>query len=331
MGRLQFEGSSPDGADVIALLDGLTTRRVTDMKPGQVRYSLVTRDDGGILDDILVYRLPCEEGKVRFLLVVNASNREKIIGWIKPRAEAAGVRMIDLTLDWSMIAVQGPRARELVHPLVAEPVDVLRYYQCKPTKVAGRDAGGATPSGPALVSRTGYTGEDGYELIVPANIAESVWTRLLADGAALGAMACGLASRDTLRLEAAMPLYGHELNEEINPFEAGLNFAVNVESRSFPGRDALLRAQTSMNLPKRVGLSFDGKRVPREGYHVVAGGKPVGRVTSGTFSITFQHPIAMAYVEAGYDVVGRELAVDIRGREEPCRVVALPFYKRESG
>ena len=191
----------------------------------------------------------------------------------------------------------------------------MKYYTSAETRIAG---------GAGIVSRTGYTGEDGWELIVGAKSAVDVWSKLHEAGAA----ACGLGCRDTLRLEAAMPLYGHELTEETNPFQAGLNFAVNLANRSFPGRDVLLPMQNDVTLPRRVGLHFDGKRVPREGYPVVAGDKPVGRVTSGTFSPTFNCPLAMAYVDADHSKVGMELGVDVRGKIEPCRVVPLPFYRR---
>lgn len=321
MGRLRFDGRAPDGSDVASFLDGILTRRTTDMKPGQVRYSLVTNDAGGILDDVLISRLQNAAGGTYYLLVVNASNREKIVAWLTPRLkDAAGVRMTDATTMWAMIAVQGPIARELVQPLVEAPLDGMKYYTCVETRIAGH--GG-------IASRTGYTGEDGYELILGANAAVGVWQAVLDAGASRGAKACGLGARDTLRLEAGMPLYGHELSESINPYEAGLGFAVNLDGRQFPGRDAIAPLKTNTTLPRRVGLSLDGKRVPREGYPVVSGGKPIGHVTSGTFSPTFNRPIAMAYVEPSVAEVGTKLAVDVRGREEPCTVTALPFYKRE--
>lgn len=320
MGRLRLDGRSSDAADVAAFLDSVTTRRVVDMRPGQVRYSLVTNDAGGILDDVLVYRLQDAAGRGYFLLVVNASNRAKIVEWLAPRVgEHAGVRMSDVTTAWAMIAVQGPAALQLVRPLVDAPLDDLRYYRCLETRIAGH--GG-------IVSRTGYTGEDGWELILGAGAVVGVWEQLLAAGSARGVLACGLGCRDTLRLEAAMPLYGHELGESIHPFEAGLRFAVDLEGRTFPGRDALAAVAHDPNLPRRIGLRFDGKRVPREGYAVVADGKIVGRVTSGTFSPTLNCPLAMAYVDAAHADVGRALGVDVRGKIEPCRVVPLPFYKR---
>jgi aminomethyltransferase len=316
MGRFRFDGKSKSGVDTAAFLDSVLTRRVADMQPGQVRYSLVTNDQGGILDDVLCYRLEDAGGGAYHLLVVNACNRRKILDWLRPRlSDHPNVRLTDVSESWAMIAAQGPEALSLVQPLVDKPLEAMKYY----TSAEARIAGGA-----GIVSRTGYTGEDGWELIVGSAAATAIWSNLHAAGAA----ACGLGSRDTLRLEAAMPLYGHELSEQTNPYQAGLNFAVNLANRSFPGRDALLPMQGDSTLPRRVGLTFEGKRVPREGYAVVAEGKPVGGVTSGTFSPTFNCPIAMAYVDADHSKVGTELGVDVRGKVEPCRIVPLPFYRR---
>lgn len=320
MGRLRFDGRAGDGSDTGAFLDSLLTRRTADMQTGQVRYSLVTNEAGGILDDVLAYRLQNAAGGGYHLMVVNASNRAKIVDWLTPRLrDFPDVRMTDVTLDWAMIAVQGPLARELVAPLVEAPLDKMKYYQCVETRIAGH--GG-------IVSRTGYTGEDGWELIVGGRAVIGIWEQILAAGAERGVMACGLGCRDTLRLEAAMPLYGHELSEAINPFQAGLNFAVNLEGREFPGRAAIAPLKDDPRLERRVGLRFDGKRVPREGYPVVDGSQTIGRVTSGTFSPTFNCPLAMAYVDAEHAAIDRELGVDVRGKVEPCRVVPLPFYRR---
>jgi aminomethyltransferase len=179
-----------------------------------------------------------------------------------------------------------------------------------------------------VASRTGYTGEDGCELIVPAESLPSVWQALSDAAAAVGGMAAGLGARDTLRLEAGMPLYGHELSEQVNPLTAGLHFAVNLRDRAFPGRDSLVEAVQYGPEQMRVGLALQGKRVPREGFAVLAGGRVVGQITSGTFSPTLDRPIAMAYVDVTQSVAGTELEVDIRGRGEPAEVVALPFYRR---
>jgi aminomethyltransferase len=231
------------------------------------------------------------------------------------------VKLTDRTIDTAMIAVQGPQALRFVKPLVKADVGGLGYYTGTESTICGH-AG--------IVSRTGYTGEDGCELIVPASAALEVWEKVLAQGTQAGAMAAGLGARDTLRLEAAMPLYGHELSEQINPIQAGLSFAVNLEGREFVGRAAVVAAKQNKEQPVRVGLELGGRRAAREHYAVLANGKPIGEITSGTFSPTLQKPIAMAYVPPNYAELGTELAVDIRGSVEPARVVKLPFYSRTS-
>lgn len=312
MGRLRF-----DGTEAGDFLDRLVTRRVSDLKPGRIRYGLVTNEAGGILDDVLVYHLRDAAERSYFLLVVNAGNRLKILDWLRPRlAAAADVHLTDVTRDWAMLAVQGPRALELVQPLVDVELTKMKYYAGREALVAGH--GG-------IVSRTGYTGEDGCELIVGAQAAPGIWDKLVA----AGATPAGLGCRDTLRLEAAMPLYGHELSEQINPYQAGLGFAVDLEGREFTSRDALAAIAGRADLPRRVGLELAGKRVPREGFPVLFEGRLAGEVTSGTFSPTLDKPIAMAYVEPAASAPGTELCVDIRGRQESARVVKLPFYQRQ--
>ena len=317
MGRLRF-----DGAEAAAFLDFLVTRRVTDLAPGQVRYGLVTDEAGGILDDVLIYRLQDAAGGDYHLLVVNASNRAKIVAWIEKhfvRFAGRDASYADITTHWAMIAVQGPKALSLLQPLVEADLASLAYYTGVETRICGH--GG-------IVSRTGYTGEDGCELIVGAGMAVTIWQNVIAAGQPLGIQPAGLGCRDTLRLEAAMPLYGHELTESINPFQAGLGFAVNLEDRDFIGRPALERLKNDRSQPKRVGLELAGKRIPREHAAVLANDRPVGEVTSGTFSPTFEKPLAMAYVEPEQALLGTQLEVDIRGRTEPAKIVKLPFYRR---
>lgn len=317
MGRIQFEGS-----DACRFLDQLLTRRITDLPPGSIRYSLVTDARGGILDDVLAYRLPSEPAT--YMLVVNASNRVKILEWLRQQYDGADqrydVQWTDTTLETAMIAVQGPRALEITQPLVSRTrLENLRYYNCAQDQIGGAAA---------LVSRTGYTGEDGCELIVPAEHGLAIWQAIVASGTPLGMVPAGLGARDTLRLEAGMPLYGHELSEEINPYEAELSFAVQLKGRHFVGREALASISQNSLKRKRIGLALEGRRVPREGYTVLADGQPVGQVTSGTFSPTLEYPIAMAYVAPKYATPGHALAIDIRGRQEPATVVRLPFYRR---
>ena len=327
MGRLRFEGP---GAAVF--LAELLTRRVADMALGQIRYSLVTNEQGGILDDVLVGYYHNEYGQPFYVLVVNASNHHKIVNWIRAhlsvqRAEAPGQEVIftDLTRLWAMFAIQGPRSVELLQPLVDCDLESMKYYRGAQTRIlhpAARRQGG-------IISRTGYTGEDGFELSVGAGVAQGIWNAICELGQPLGLVPAGLGARDTLRLEAGMPLYGHELSEQIDPFQAGLGSACHLVGYDFPGRDALLRLQREPVRWVRVGLELEGRRVPRQGCPVLSGSESVGEVTSGTFSPTLQRPIAMAYVHPGLDEPGRELSIDIRGRIEPARVVRLPFYRRD--
>ncbi len=317
MGRIRFDGSG-----AVALLERLLTRRVSDMPLGKIRYSLVTNEQGGILDDVLVYRLKDSEGSDYRMLVVNASNRGKILSWIEAHREKSDdVDLHDQTLETAMIAVQGPRAIELVQPLVSVPLTPMKYY-----------TGAAAQIGSAhgLVSRTGYSGEDGCELIVPADAAVQIWETLLDAGKSLGARAAGLGARDTLRLEAALPLYGHELTETIDPFQADLAFAVNLEGREFIGSKSLERLRNAPPQWRRVGIELAGRRVPREHFAVRGERGTIGEVTSGTFSPTLQKSIAMAYVRPDTAEIGNEVGVDIRGQVEPGKIVKLPFYSRKS-
>lgn len=314
MGRLRFDG--PRAGE---LLEGLVTRRVVDMASGQIRYALITDQSGGILDDVLVYRLDDLDGDAFFLLVVNASNLEKVINWIDRIRDPQQVQMTNQTSVTAMIAVQGPRALDAVQPLVEMDVSTIKYYTGVVTTAA---------QSRAIVSRTGYTGEDGWELILPAETALGVWESVIESAKQLGGGPAGLGARDTLRLEAAMPLYGHELTEAIHPFQAGLSFAVNLKDRQFLGRDALVSLKNEASYPRRVGLEVSGRRVPRQHFPILQGDNHVGEVTSGTFSPTLQRPIAMGYVASDLAQAGTELSVDVRGTPVAARVVPLPFYKR---
>jgi aminomethyltransferase len=318
MGRLQFFGPG-----TARFLDSVVTRRVADMRPGQIRYGLVCNASGGILDDVLVYRLtaaePADDDLATFQMVVNASNRVKVVDWLLRHLPDYAARMEDITTTTAMIAVQGPNALRAAQPLISCDLSDMKYY-------SGADATLAEVE--CFVSRTGYTGEDGCEIICSTEDARDVWARLIAASEPVGGMAVGLGARDTLRLEAAMPLYGHELSETINPIQGGLAFAVNFGGREFVGREALERAAADPNQPVRVGLQLDGKRVPREGASVILGSEVVGEVSSGTFSPTFERPIAMAYVRPTAQTAGTKLTVDIRGTQYPAVVVPLPFYER---
>jgi aminomethyltransferase len=315
MGRLII-----DGPGARAFLDSVLTRRIDDMTPGQVRYSLMCNEAGGVLDDVLVYQIHLPEGGLSgYGLVVNASNRAKITAWLGQRRGSFDVQVDDKTSEYAMIAIQGPRAIELLDAITDYELTSMRYYYGLMTRVAGYRA---------FVSRTGYTGEDGCEIICDAADAAIVWSQLVERAAAVGGGPVGLAARDTLRLEAGMPLYGHELSEDINPVQAGLDFAINLRNREFAGREAIVRFQKDHSQPVRIGLQLEGKRPAREGAVILRGDETVGSVTSGTFSPTFERPIAMGYVKPSAAASGTPLAVDIRGQHHAAQVVPLPFYQR---
>lgn len=328
MGRLRFEG--PGAAEFLAQL---LTRRVADLGLGQIRYSLITNDEGGILDDVLVGYYHNAYGQPFYVVVVNASNRQKIVDWVNKhlppeRATRPGNEVVwsDVTRLWAMFAIQGPKAVELIQPIVDVDLATMRYYKGAQVRIlhpAARRQGG-------IISRTGYTGEDGFELSVGATIAPDVWQALMELGEPLGAVPTGIGARDTLRLEAGMPLYGHELTEHVNPFEAGLEFSCHLVGYDFPGRDALLALQSQQPKRCRVGLEILGRRPARHGCPILSDGQVVGEITSGTHSPILEKPIAMGYVPPELAEPGTELAVDIRGRQELARVVPLPFYSRKS-
>jgi aminomethyltransferase len=308
MARLSFAGK-----DAQSLLEMVFTNGVGSMRDFQVRYGLVCNEIGGILDDVLVYRWP-----YGWAMVVNASNREKIVNWLQRHAAGKDVQIQDQTEATTMVAVQGPKAVGLVAGMFADDVTDLKYYFARPTRY--QDKG-------CVVSRTGYTGEDGFEVMVPNALGVALWEELVGKGA----VPCGLGARDTLRLEAAMPLYGHELTEQIDPIQAGLGWAVKLDKGDFVGRGALRIAVEQVGrAPTRVGLELEGKRAAREGSAVKLGdGRPVGTVTSGSYAPWLEKSIAMAFVEPESASPGTRLMVDVRGALIPAHVVPLPFYKRK--
>lgn len=332
MGRFRFEGPRAAG-----FLDKLLTRRVDDLAPGKVRYSLMVNEAGGILDDVLVYCLRETATRVFYMLVVNAGNREKIADWLAVHAgEGDYTDYRDLTFATAMIAVQGPRAIEVAQTILPTDLGAMKYYTAEVTTIAPAIRTKVTESVECVVSRTGYTGEDGCEFILPAAQAVCVWEQLLAAGGPFGARPAGLGARDSLRLEAAMPLYGHELSEEIDPYQAGLGFAVNLAGREFVGKSALETLASSTDGRVRVGLEISGRRPAREGYAIypsdvgAATTAPIGVVTSGGWSPTLDRPIAMGYVHRALASTGQNLLVDIRGSLTPATVRPLPFYKRDT-
>lgn len=313
MGRLRFEGP-----DMVAWVERATTNHVAKLAEGQIHYSLMVDDAGGALDDILVYRPPGGGLGV----VCNASNRAVVLQRLEELRSGLDAQVNDETPNTAMIAVQGPLALSTLQQVVDGPLAALKYYHI---------AMGKTKDGLGVaVTRTGYTGEDGFELILRADRAVQVWEALMAAGAEHGISPCGLGARDTLRFEAAMPLYGHELSQEINPYAAGLGWAIKLKKGEFAGREALERFKLNPG-QARIGLALQGKRIARQGAIVRKDGRDVGLVTSGTFSPTLDASLAMALVDPEAAGVGARLAVDVRGVEEPAEVVPLPFYKRAGG
>jgi aminomethyltransferase len=305
MGRLSF-----GGPDALTLIQRVYTNNAATLRDGQVRYGLVCNDRGGIRDDVLVYKWP-----YGYAMVVNASNRAKIVAWLEENRAGLNVQIDDQTLDTVMVAVQGPKALDVCRGLTEVDAGKLAYYFAAPTRCLDQ---------PCVISRTGYTGEDGVEIMIGAKFGVPLWEQLVERGG----RPCGLGARDTLRLEAGMPLYGHELNEETDPLQAGLGWAVKLDKGDFHGRNAVVHRQDDPTLRRRVGLELEGKRIAREGALVVAGGKHVGIVTSGTFSPTFSKAIAMAYVDPAYSAIGGRVQIDVRGTLAAAVVVPLPFYRR---
>jgi aminomethyltransferase len=301
------------GADVAAWADTLTTNHVATMKTFQARYNIFTNDAGGAHDDVIFYRLPD-----RWLLIVNAGNADKM--WAHLEAERSGdVALTDRRGESALIAVQGPRSVDVLAPLVEAGIADLKYYTCVETK-----AGDAA----AVVARTGYTGEDGFEIFLPADAAAGLWDALLGGHRGVAAP-CGLGARDVLRLEAGMPLYGHELTEEITPLQAGIGWAVKFGKPSFTGKAALEAQTAAGDYPRIAGIVLDGRIPARAGYRVLRDGGVVGEIRSGSIAPSVGNKsIATALLDAPSATAGTRLGVEVRGTEYPATTVALPFYKR---
>jgi len=337
------------GAGAAQFLDYVMAGRMSRLPLGRAKYSLVLAEDGGIVDDVIVYRT----GHERFLVVANAGNRDAVAGAFSSGSEHApiaatfvtepreaadavasfasaspspdgtdGARIEDVTDRLALIAVQGPRAEQVLRSaegLAADDLSGLAYYAWQ---------GGTFQEAPVFIARTGYTGEDGFELLTGDAHAESLWDALLAAGAPHGLVPAGLAARDTLRLEAGMPLYGHELSRDVGPAQAGLARVVAMDKADFVGKEGLLRRELDSG-DVLVGLVAEGRRAGRAGYAVTGpDGRAVGRVTSGALSPTLGRPIAMAFVPLELAEPGTALAIDVRGTAVPAIVTTLPFYRR---
>ena len=303
------------GADALSNLNMILTNDFTNMKVGQARYSPMCNDRGGTVDDLIVYKI----GEEEYFVVVNAANKDKDAAWIEEHL-TGDVSFEDASDKWAQIAVQGPKAMDVMKKISSEDSIPQKYYHV----VAEAEACGV----PCMISTTGYTGEDGVEIYLPAEKATVVWDALLSEGKEYGLIPCGLGARDTLRMEAGMPLYGHEMDEEISPLEAGLGFAVKMSKEQFIGKAAMEAAGEPATV--RVGLEVTGRGIVREHQDVYdLDGNKIGMSTSGTKCPCFEKPIAMARVPREYSEIGTKLNVDVRGRTVECEVIKLPFYTKK--
>lgn len=283
------------------------------LEVGQAQYSTLLNEDGKLLDDLLVYRYPGH-----YMLVVNGANKDKDWAWVSRYAGRFGVELTDRTEEIALLALQGPRAQAILARLTDADLEAIRYYRFAEGTVAGV---------PATISRTGYTGEDGFELYVDAADAPAVWRAVLEAGAPEGIMPAGLGCRDSLRLEMGYALYGNDLDEQTSPLEAGLGWVVKLDKGDFVGRDALVRQKEAGIGRKLVGFVLRERGFPRHGYPVSVGGATAGEVTSGVLSPTLGHGIGMAYVPAEAAKPGTEIGIVIRDRAVPAEVVRPPFHK----
>ncbi|GIP32184.1 glycine cleavage system aminomethyltransferase GcvT [Paenibacillus sp. J2TS4] len=303
------------GPGAIEFLQRLTTNDVSKLEDGQVQYSFMCYPHGGVVDDLIVYRFNEEE----FMLVINASNVEKDIEWIDQHI-GEDTEYQDVSEETALLALQGPQAERILQKAIDAPVSGLKpFYFMKDVKVA---------EVPAIVSRTGYTGEDGFELYVHRDDAILLWERLLTLGEEEGLVPAGLGARDTLRFEARLPLYGQELSADITPIEAGLGMFVKADKGEFIGSEALLEQKKAGALRKLVGIEMVDRGIPRSTYPIYSGNDRIGEVTTGTQSPTLKKNVGLALIDRSYAQSGTEIWVEIRGKRLKAKVVPTPFYKR---
>jgi aminomethyltransferase len=307
-----------EGKDAASFLDYALVGAASEIAVGRAKYSLICNEAGGILDDLIVYRL-AETG---YLVVANASNKDVVFQAFKARLAGFDTEVRDESDSWVLLAIQGPKSVEILSTITSATLSELKYYAISEAKIADVDC---------LLARTGYTGEDGFEIYIPVASAEKVFDSLMAAGSKFDLMPTGLACRDTLRLEAGMPLYGHEMNEDVNPYQAGFGKVVRLDKPGdFVGKAALKKLSESKPSKELVGLTGEGKRAARADYEIFNedSDAAVGVITSGALSPTLGYPVAMALVGADFAEIGTSVSVDIRGTKTPYKVVKLPFYKR---
>ncbi|HVF66199.1 MAG TPA: glycine cleavage system aminomethyltransferase GcvT [Pyrinomonadaceae bacterium] len=307
------------GPDAIAFVNRLCSNDASKLVDGQAQYSALTTERGTVVDDLLVYRF----GPENLLLVVNASTTEKDWDWITSHKRDERVELTNRSADFCQIAIQGPSAVSILQTLTETPLEDIKYYHFTEGKVDGVDS---------IISRTGYTGEDGFEVYAAPDRAEQLWDRMLEagrHGEPDGVVLCGLAARNTLRLEAGMALYGHEITDETTLLEANLGWITKLGKGDFNGREALARQKEEGVRRKLVGFEVTDRGIARDGQDVYVGGEKVGEVTSGSPAPYLKKNIGMAYVPTEHAEAGREIQVDVRGRMVAARQVPVPFYKRE--
>ncbi|MDQ3799368.1 MAG: glycine cleavage system aminomethyltransferase GcvT [Acidobacteriota bacterium] len=308
-----------EGADAIEFVNRLTTNDVTKLVDGQAQYSALTNETGGVVDDLLVYRFDFD----KLLLVVNASTTDKDWDWIASHKKDEIVTLTNASKDYCQIAVQGRDAIKILRNLTDTELSDIKYYHFTTGKVDGVDA---------IISRTGYTGEDGFEIYAASEYAVQIWNSLLEwgrYGEADGILPCGLAARNTLRLEAAMSLYGHELGDDISPLEAGLGWICKLKKGEFIGREALVKQKEEGLKRKLVGFEVTDRGIARDGYDVYIDGEKAGVVSSGSPAPYLKKNIGLAFVPAEFANVGQEIKIDVRGKHLSAQIVPTPFYKRE--
>lgn len=303
------------GADAEAFLQKTTTNDVAALAVGQIQYSCMTYPEGGIVDDLLIYKLADQ----KYLLVVNASNLAKDLAWLKSHL-AGDVALVDCSADMGLLAIQGPNAKLVMAKLTKYNLDEMPYYNHVTTEVAGVEL---------LFSRTGYTGEDGFELYIPPEHCPHLWQAVTDAGANHDMQLIGLGARDTLRLEMKMALYGNDIDQSTTPVEAGLGWIVKTETE-FIGRDVIARQKEEKPSRRLVCLELEARAVPRQGFEIYDNDQKIGEVTSGTFSPSLQKPIALGYVKRTRAKIGTVVEIQIRNKRFPATVVKPPFYKNAS-
>lgn len=305
------------GRDALAFLQKLVTNDVAKLADGQVQYTPMCYPEGGTVDDLLIYKKNRED----YLLVINAANIQKDWAWMQENKDGYAVSLENLSAEMAELALQGPAAQAILAQLTDFPLAEINYYWfTDKAEIAGK---------PVLLSRTGYTGEDGFEIYCSPAEAEFLWNTLMEAGKPYGLLPAGLGCRDTLRFEAGLPLYGHELSAEITPLEAGLPRFVKLEKGIFNGSEALARQKEAGLKRKVVGMVVTGRGIARAEYPVLAAGRRIGTVTTGSYAPTLDKNIGMALIETGFAQIGQQLEIEIRGKNVSAEVIAKPFYKRK--